>query len=154
MDADAGGSVMVKLKAGDVLNVTKDIKLLTQEDWFKVCTGPKQGDVVFGRFCAGGGWFEGLFVSAYEEVFLAMSAMGEVYVFKEMTTTDPYALRYELTAQQALVAAWRGEVVESKLGDRFKFNKATVVKKRVEGGAWCASPFQNDDLMYAIVEGI
>ena len=76
----------------------------------------KQGDTVWG---SNGNvhWAKGVFIGEYANRFI-IGKDNKLYTYNYMTTTDPYALKYELTPQEALVAIGQGKKVRGlDMGD-------------------------------------
>ena len=67
-----------------------------------------------------------------------------------MTTTDPYALKYTLSAQEALVAIGQGSTVSDQAGAKYKLDendRVVSVPDRVN-----VDLTLNRNFLYAIVE--
>ena len=78
-------------------------------------TGPKQGDPVWFKFLPTDKWAEAQFISEYNGFYFLMCGADPVSV-RYMTTTNPHAIKYELTPPQATQALIDGKYVT---GDRF-----------------------------------
>ena len=117
--------------------------------------GPKQGDTVWVRNFEHLEWkpakYIAFFAVSEKNVVVCEHCLGW---FDYMTTTDPYALKYELTAQDALVAVGQGKVVENKSGIRIKWDSidGIVMQCLRKGQHWKTCRFDDPELMYAIVE--
>ena len=105
----------VNLKKFDVIDVTKDIKNAWISDELVVRTGPKQGDKVWVRNFEHLEWkpaeYIAFFTASAKNVVVCEHCLGW---FDYMTTTDPYALKYTLTTQEARHAAIDGAKVRHK----------------------------------------
>ena len=82
----------------------------------KLRDGPKQGDTVWGSN-GNVDWVKGVFIGEYANRFI-IGKDNKLYTYNYMTITDPYALKYELTPQEALVAIGQGKKVRDlDMGD-------------------------------------
>jgi len=165
---------VVELKAGDVIDIVEGTGLLKscpeclfhgaynrqvmcndEGIMFKLRTGPKQGDTVWIRNSDHDKWTEGVFVSEFNSGFVIKKKLNQNYSrFKQLTTIDPYALKYTLTAQQALIAIGQGKRVKPESNssnkiDYLYYNKGLRVMW-YNGNDYVVEI--NPRTMYAIVE--
>ena len=118
----------------------------------KLRDGPKQGDTVWGRHLVFDEEVTGLFMAEYEGIYLVLIEGGEILKCRSVTTTDPYALKYDLTPQEALVAIGQGKIVEDNHGTKYRFADCGLVSKQKHLKKWRMRHFITNNDMYAIVE--
>jgi len=123
--------------------------------------GPKQGDTVWCRGSKKHTWSKSIFVVEfnsgyhcinYDDGDRAINTRGiEILTpWRYMTTTDPYALKYTLSAQEALVAIGQGSTVSDQAGAKYKLDendRVVSVPDRVN-----VDLTLNRNFLYAIVE--
>jgi len=123
-------------------------------------TGPKQGDVVWGDQQTSQDqqiWHRGKLISEYEgRFYVELDANDRFGWFSVITTTDPYALKYELTAQEAKHLIIEGKTVQGSQQQRkagYKwFDGNGIVQVNLEtGSVLLARDIASTD-MYAVVE--
>jgi hypothetical protein len=162
---------MIELKAGDVIDVVD-----YEEDCegcvfcehcagndspcyysngikFVLRTGLKQGDTVWGKKVGSDKWEMALFISEFRNGYVLSVPCGFQF-FHEMTTEDPYALKYELTRDEARIECVKGNKVR---GEEFDGGYITFVPNNglihyYGTGDEVEINDLRDDLMYAIVE--
>jgi hypothetical protein len=134
---------MNKLKAGDVIDAVSraegvdcrdciftettacrfDACIFGKDLILKIRTGPKQGDTVWVKNTESFKWKPDprVFVVKHGDCYFCEyipPISNKLLGWNYMTTTDPYALKYELTPQEALVAIGQGKKVRGlDMGD-------------------------------------
>jgi len=114
--------------------------------------GPKQGDRVWGKNSAAERYEELEFMCVCRGLFVCARKDGRLGWFVHMTTADPYAIQYTLTAQEALVAIGQGKVVEDAEGHKYKWDSDGIAMKNVSNNYWRNGVTITVGIMYAIVE--
>jgi len=119
-------------------------------------TGPKQGDTVWVRN-NNAKWNQRIFISKYNGNFVCANEAhnGQACVWSEMTTEDPYAIKYTLTPVEAIIAM--DKEFKKVIGDKYTEGYYSVIR---EGKLMIGSKesIEKDDRsfdfyqMYTIVE--
>ena len=129
--------------------------LLSKNLILKLREGPKQGDTVWGRSSTNNDWHKGEFVSNFGDAFVMLGDSG--FIGRNyMTTTNPYTLKYDLTAQEAKHLIIEGKTVQGsqqrrKAGYKW-FDGNGIVQVNLEtGSVLLARDIASTD-MYAVVE--
>jgi|LGOV01.1.fsa_nt_gb hypothetical protein len=116
-------------------------------------TTPSKGDTVWVRNKQEDTWTKKIFIAEYEGSYLCKNtSYKEFSCWEYLTTEDPFVLKYELNAQEALIALANNNIITDQTGLNFRFTGTGLECKPTNGEFWCSSPFANDNNMYAIVE--
>jgi len=163
---------MNKLKVGDVIDAVSraedvdcrdciftettacrfDACIFGKDLILKIRTGPKQGDTVWVKGCLDQSWEPAEYIALCEKNKKHIVIKnGTLSWYHSMTTTDPYALKYTLIAQEALVAIGRGQVVQDEEGHRYKWNDDGIAVRKRDNNSWSGNTTINTSIMYAIV---
>ena len=163
---------MNKLKVGDVIDAVEDTNgsdcnKCIFDDYcthdinspcdgndfhFVLRTGPKQGDTVWVKGRLDQSWKPAEYIALCEKNKTHIVIKnGTLSWYHSMTTTDPYALKYTLIAQEALVAIGQRQVVQDEEGHRYKWNDDGIAVRKRDNNSWSGNTTINTSIMYAIV---